>query len=107
MRVKACVLEKKNKIEQKIILPILDSFYHRNKAQMTNMIEVTFRTRDQDGMILYNGVGPKPKMGDFLFIAVYKGEVILGYNLGGGFRKIVESLVYVSNDEWHTVKVTR
>ena len=70
------------------------------------MIEVTFRTRDYDGMILYNGVGPAPKMGDFLFLAVIKGELTFGYNLGAGFKG-VKSPIFVADGEWHTVKITR
>ena len=69
------------------------------------MIEVTFKTTEQNGMILYNSVGPN-KMGDFVFIALKNGEVVFGYNLGQGF-KALESPVFVADDEWHTVKVTR
>ena len=73
---------------------------------MTNRIKVTFRTRDYDGMIFYNGVGPPPQMGDFIFAAIDKGEITLGYNLGSGFTKIT-SPIFVADDNWHTFEIVR
>ena len=45
-------------------------------------------------------------MGDFIFAAVEKGEITLGYNLGAGFTKIT-SPIFVADDKWHTLIIQR
>ncbi|XP_038060853.1 agrin-like isoform X2 [Patiria miniata] len=74
------------------------------KAQMTNIIKLRFRTSQQTGLMLYNSVNSRS--GDFVAVALIDGRVEFAYNLGAGVKRIASALS-VSDDQWHTVIVSR
>ena len=65
-------------------------------------IEITFRTENEAGLLLYNG---RPN-GDFISIGLDKSYLVFQYNLGSG-PAFIKSSKKVSLFEWHTVIVSR
>lgn len=68
-------------------------------------IEVVFKPRSPDGIILYNGERMDGS-GDFLSINLIDGFVEFRFDPGNG-PAIIRSLSPVNLDEWHTVRATR
>ncbi|XP_077998686.1 agrin-like isoform X2 [Glandiceps talaboti] len=75
------------------------------KAQRTNNFEMSFRTLEPNGLLLWNGVA-EGKAGDFIAIAITEGKPEFSFNLGSG-PVTISSQQVVNDDEWHTVVVTR
>ena len=68
-------------------------------------IEVWFLCQKSNGLILYNGQNSNGN-GDFLSLALINGHLQLRYDLGSGFANLT-SPEKVTQNEWHSVKITR
>jgi Laminin G domain len=83
--------------------------FSRELSQKTNQYMLRFSTTADSGVLLIQSKGQTVR-DDYLVIAVVRGHVEAGYNLGKqGPSNLfsVRSTVYVSDGEWHTVVFTR
>ncbi|XP_072174629.1 agrin-like [Diadema setosum] len=74
----------------------------KRQALRTHTLEVTFKTDQPNGVLLWNGVGTA----DFQAVAVSDGFAEYAYNLGKGITRI-RSVQRVDDNVWHTVTITR
>ncbi|XP_063965931.1 agrin-like isoform X1 [Lytechinus pictus] len=74
----------------------------RQRALRTHQVELSFKTAEPNGALLWNGVGNA----DFQAVGISDGFVEYAYNLGRGITRI-RSTQRVNNNKWHTVIITR
>lgn len=70
---------------------------------------VRFKTTSDNGMILFQHKGNTVR-GDYLALAVIRGQVEFSYNLGKQTENnlhILRSTVDVADGQWHTATATR
>ncbi|XP_076269824.1 terribly reduced optic lobes isoform X47 [Rhynchophorus ferrugineus] len=68
--------------------------------------EITFRSENDNGLILYNG--NRDPDGDFISLALENATPVFKFNLGSGTETaVVRGAEPLTRGEWHTVKVIR
>ncbi|XP_067005728.2 agrin-like [Anabrus simplex] len=81
----------------------VDFFDNRRKSERTNRYEITFRTSEPNGLLLWINKG-KTLQSDYLAIAMVNGYLEFSFNLGKQRNFLVsKSKVHVSDGAWHTV----
>jgi hypothetical protein len=68
--------------------------------------EISFKSQNSDGLILYNGNKGNDRTGDFISLALVNAVPEFRFNLGNGVT-VVRANRSVALNEWHTVKIIR
>ncbi|XP_014667487.1 PREDICTED: pikachurin-like [Priapulus caudatus] len=76
-------------------------------AGKVNSIQISFRTKASNGLLLWSGQEKMFANSDFLFIGIMDGHLEFGYNLGSGVAIIRDNSTWVGDGAWHTVKAIR
>ncbi|PVD37045.1 hypothetical protein C0Q70_04038 [Pomacea canaliculata] len=97
------------KFEGNTFLNYPNEVQRRQPAQRSNEVYVRFKTTSDNGMILFQHKGNTVR-GDYLALAVIRGQVEFSYNLGKQTENnlhILRSTVDVADGQWHTATATR
>ncbi|KAK7792852.1 hypothetical protein R5R35_009634 [Gryllus longicercus] len=85
----------------------VDFFNKGRKGERTNRYEITFRTLEPNGLLLWLNKG-KTLQSDYLSIAIVNGYLELSFNLGKQQNLLLaKSKVHVSDGSWHTALIHR
>ncbi|CAD7077010.1 unnamed protein product [Hermetia illucens] len=91
-----------------------DSYFHYNDAEtMSHVISykidlnLRFKTRSRNGVILWSGRQSALDNDDFLSLGIENGYLHLRYNLGSGEADVQFNATKVSDGLWHRVRATR
>jgi hypothetical protein len=68
--------------------------------------EISFKSQNSDGLILYNGNKGNDRTGDFISLALVNAVPEFRFNLGNGVT-VVRANRSVALNEWHSVKIIR
>nr|XP_018901101.1 PREDICTED: agrin-like isoform X3 [Bemisia tabaci] len=82
-------------------------FNDERKGKRTNKYELSVRTTEKNGLLLWSNRG-RNNQGNYFALAVVDGAVELSFNLGKEQRLLsARSNVYVSDGVWHSITVQR
>ncbi|KAK3581134.1 hypothetical protein CHS0354_033929 [Potamilus streckersoni] len=84
-------------------------FFSQNVRSRTTSVQISFRTRDEDGILLHL----PSNTDEYITLELHKGHVHVRYNLGDSYVKgdgdleLALSYARASNGQWHSVTLTR
>lgn len=80
------------------------AIFFRVKSRKRDHYEFEFKTTSSEGLLLYNGKASRH--GDYIAIAIDRGQLHLAYDLGSGPSNIVTTDL-VNDGAWKKVRFTR